>query len=273
MTVALACAIAAIEILLFALANAPRKPPVAEAPVTVSVLAFERPRATPTPRPTPQPTPVPTHPPRLRHVVVATPEAVVATAQPAPRAAQVRTVSLGHGSAAKRAPHIVRVAAKPAPVGGSSIGAGAIGTGANAGTAAGTGSGGLAGAGGAGQGGAGNGNGGAPADIPCGFVELHPVHAPRFLKNGRVFETMAATVHFPDGTTDTGTFPYEFAYATEAIDPFAFQNINKPDMLALVQLPPPGTDMSGASAVIAIVLKHTGPDGLTNFRECPPENG
>ncbi len=272
---AFACAVVIVAVTVFVIANAWLAPRAAAEPkstVIAEVLrAYKRPRPTPVPTPPPTPKPTPTPKPRVvpSPVLTATPQAIVAARKPAPRAAQHRTTSLGHGSAPRRAPRVVHRRPVTAPESGTSVGTGTTGTGAAAGTAPGNGAGGLDGPGGAGSGGPGTGSGGAPADIPCGFVELHPIKEARFDRRGHAIESVAAVVHYPDKHTASAAFPYEFTYPNDRSDPFAIVNEDRSDLPALVQPPPPGTDMTDANPVIVYILNHTDAKGFTTLVDCP----
>jgi hypothetical protein len=262
---ALVCALVVNVSLLAAWAAAYRPRPIATSPPAVILAAVAIVRATPAP--TPRPTPTPTPPPPPEHRAVPKPVVAVAVqaASPAPRAAQPKAASLGQGSAARRFRNFV-VNARPRPVAGTSAGSGAVGTGASAGTAASTGIGGLAGSGGTGTGGTGNGTGGEPE--LCGFVELHPTKEAKALRDGTILETMAAIVHYADGHSETAAFPYDFRYRTDAADPFSQRNIER-DIPALVQPPPPGTNLADANPAIVYILKHTDANGATDLHDCP----
>jgi hypothetical protein len=258
---ALVCAIA-VNVLLLAVA-ALRSQPIESSPppVFVADVAIVRATPAPTPTPSPHPTPTPTPPPEHRAVPKPIVAIAVQTASPAPRIAQPKAVSLGHGSAARRLRNFV-VNARPAPVAGTSAGSGAVGAGTSAGTAASNGVGGLAGAGGTGTGGTGSGTGGE--NELCGFVELHPMKEAKALR-----ESMAAIVHYADGRSENAVFPYEFRYKTDAADPFSQRNVDRNDIPALVQPPPPGTDMADANPAIVYILKHTDANGATDLHDCP----
>ena len=84
------------------------------------------------------------------------------------------------------------------------------------------------------------------------------------------YETIRATVHFPDGHTASELFPYAWVYpdATNT-DPWSPRNLRDPDFPARAQLPPPGTDLRRYPEVIRYILEHTRGDGTTVLQECP----
>jgi hypothetical protein len=82
---------------------------------------------------------------------------------------------------------------------------------------------------------------------------------------------VTATVQFPDGHTETDTFPYLWTYANgEAEDPWSTTNLqHNPNEVVNLVLPPPGTDTSGYPPLIRYILDHTRPDGRTDLADCP----
>jgi hypothetical protein len=238
-----------ITALCFALGRCqPADRSVAEtAPPTTVVL--ERPAPTPrlTPRP---PTPPPTLPPVPRVTVAPVPQ------RAAPRA--IRASGGGH-AAPKPHPQVVL----PSVIIAGSGGGGGAGVGAGSGEGAGD-------AGGSGNGTGGSGSGTVNADAPCGKVELIPFQAPD--RSGRIaYEHIVATVTFPDGHTQSDEFPYRWAYADPADDPWSSINMSNPDFPTRLQQPPPGTDVSRYSETIRYILNHTRSDGTTILQDCPTQ--
>jgi hypothetical protein len=142
------------------------------------------------------------------------------------------------------------------------------------GTGTGTGVGAAAGAGAAGSG-AGNGkNGSGAGDVnantPCGEVIFNVRGAPEY-HDGAASERVSATVQFPDGHTETDTFPYRWTYAYgERDDPWSATNLKHNEDVLLV-MPPPGTDTSTFPPLIKYILDHTRPNGTTVLESCPNE--
>jgi hypothetical protein len=213
------------------------------APPTTVVL--ERPAPTPLPTPRP-PTPPPTLPPVPR-----------VTLAPVPQRAAPRAVHASGGGHAAPKPH-PQVVAPSLIVAGSGGGAGAdTGSGEGAGNA-----------GGSGNGTGGTGSGTVNADAPCGSVDLIPFQSPD--RSGSItYEHIRATVTFPDGHTQTEEFPYRWAYADPADDPWSVRNMSNANFVTRVQQPPPGTDVSRYSETIRYILDHTRSDGTTILQECP----
>jgi len=211
-----------------------------QAPTTTVVL--ER---APPPPPTPRPTPPPTLPPVPQLTIAPLPQ------RAAPRAER----PAGGGHAAPRPqPHV----AAAVSVAGSGSGAGpGAGSGEGAGEA----------------GDLGNGTGGAGSETvnataPCGSVDLIPFQAPDH-SGSITYEHVRATVTFPDGHTESNEFPYRWAYADPANDPWSRQNLPDANFVTRVQLPAPGTDTHRFPDVIRYILDHTRPDGTTVLQECP----
>ena len=210
--------------------------------VVVANVLLER--APPTPRATPVPTPTPA--PLARATTAAV------TERAAPRAE--RTAG-GTSVVRPRVPHPVHPAPAAAALPGN-------GTGSGFGTAAGDDAGGGAGSGG-------SGSGAVDADAPCGYVEFIPSEAPRIA--GTVsYETIRATVHYPDGHTESHEFPYPWVYSDWMnTDPWSPVNVRKADLTVSAQLPPPGTDTHRYNDVVRYILDHTGPTGRTLLQPCP----
>lgn len=141
-----------------------------------------------------------------------------------------------------------------------------------AGSGAGPGSGPAAGAGPGDAGPSGTGGTGTAAvdaTSPCGSVDFIPDQAPR-RSGGTAYETIRATVRFPDGHTASDVFPYAWVYADAAnTDPWSPRNLRDPDFPARAQQPPPGTDTRRYPEVIRYILEHTRGDGTTVLQECP----
>jgi len=216
-------------------------------------------KAAPTPRPTARPTPVPTSAP----VPV-----IRATLAPVERAAPRAEVHAGGVSAA--APRALRPVVHhaitlPKAAGASGV-ARAPGSGDGAGSGSGTGD--DTGSG-AGNGGGGTGTGAITADAPCGYVEFLPDDKPRIVGNVS-YETVRATVHYPDGHTNSDDFPYPWVYTDYMeTDPWSPMNVRRTDLVAFAQLPPPGADTGRYSGLIRYILDHTNPNGSTVLQPCP----
>jgi hypothetical protein len=219
--------------------------PTEHAPATTVVLEHAAPTPPPTPRPTPRPTPPPTLPPVPKVTLAPVPE------RAAPR---IKRAS-GGGHAALRLPQIAPPAVIVAGSGGGA------GTGQGAGEGAGD-------AGGSGNGTGGTGSGNVNADAPCGSVDLIPFQAPDH-SGSITYEHVRATVTFPDGHTQSDEFPYRWAYADPADDPWSQQNMQNANFITRVQLPPAGSNASRFGDVIRYILDHTRTDGTTVLQECP----
>jgi hypothetical protein len=145
--------------------------------------------------------------------------------------------------------------------------AGISGTGAGLGVGAATG-GGAEGTG-AGEGRAGIGTGAVNATMPCGEVIFNVRGAPDY-RSGAASERITATVQFPDGHTETDTFPYAWTYENgERDDPWSATNLAKRNFDIPLIFPPPGTDTSGYPPLIKYILDHTRPNGTTVLEPCP----
>jgi hypothetical protein len=218
------------------------------------------------PKPTPRPAPTAHVTPRPRASIAAK----VAVRAPAPKAAAPRTATHG-GRAAQRivratpVPH-VPPAAKAAVAKGPGAGVANGGTGTGAG--AGNGTGGDAGTA-SGTEGEGNGNGGEADTTPCGYVELTGHHTYGW-NNGAHYRDVSIVIHLRNGETVGDVLHWPFAYANDDEDPWSTKNLKKPDLTALLQLPPPGYDLAGRQKPATVfAVEQTGPDGRTRLRECP----
>ena len=120
---------------------------------------------------------------------------------------------------------------------------------------------------GTGESGNGNGTGGAPlAHEPCGYVEFQPTSSALIDNDtGRIWEHMSATVHFPDGSSQTVTLDYPFYFPNRASDPYFPENKNLP---ALFQQPPP-SQRAGEPALVQYIMQHSDLQGFTKLRDCP----
>jgi hypothetical protein len=235
-----------ITALCFALARCqPAEPTLAERTPPATVV-LERAAPTPTPRPTLRPTPRPTLPPVPNVTLAAVPE------RAAPRAEHAS--GGGHAAPPVR-PHV----AAPAVI--------VAGSGGGAGPGEGNGSG-AGDAGGSGNGTGGTGSGSVNADAPCGSVDLIPFQSPDHAGT-MTYEHVQATVTFPDGHKQSDEFPYRWAYADPADDPWSPRNMTNPNFITRVQLPPPGTNVSRFPETIRYILDHTRSDGTTVLQECP----
>lgn len=257
--IALSVAINEIAIGFLRLPGPANEPP----PVKPTKIVLER--ARPTPRPTPVPTPRPTPPP----IVHVPPRATIA---PVPRVAAAKAAGVPApvhgGAAAKPVPRftnfdIYRQLAK------SRLGraAGVAGTGAGTGVGAATGGG--ANGTGAGEGTAGTGTGSVNANTPCGEVVFNVRGAPQY-RDGAATERITATVQFPDGHTETDTFPYSWTYEHgERDDPWSSTNLAKQNVDIPLLFPPPGADTSAYPPLIKYILDHTRTNGTTVLEPCP----
>ena len=216
--------------------------PLAERPAVTAIVLERR----------PQPTPAP---PRMR------PTAPLVALAEIPQRAAPRAVRAPGGAPAALA-HPVRAALASLPVAAAPAAGNGSGPGADAGPAAGDAEAGPSGSGGAGT-------AAVDADAPCGSVDFVPDRAPR-RAGSTAYETIRATVHFPDGHTASEVFPYAWVYpdATDT-DPWSARNLRDPDFPARAQLPPAGTDLRRYPEVIRYILEHTRADGTTVLQECP----
>ncbi len=245
-----------------------RKPPP-EPTVVAERIAIERPR--PTPKPTPPPTPRPTpHVTPAPHFTLA-PKIVVFA--PAAKAAATPTHRLGGAAAHLHVVHVTPPPATPKPAPPESLAegtqSGKQNGGSGTGAGAGNGTGGLSGTG-TGSGTTGNGNGGDTNSAPCGIVNLIPIHV-EYKSDGTSIQTVSVTVTLRDGEEQSGDFPYPFVYKSERDNPFVNEAATSKGGGALVQQPPPGSDVSKFPPTVQIVLAHTDPaTGTTTFPDCPP---
>ncbi len=224
--------------------------PVPPEHVVATTIVLER--APPTPRPTPAPTPTPvptTIPTPLVHVTVA----------PVQRAAPPQQHHAGGASAVVqpvRHPMVHHTRTAPRAV--AALGDGA-GSGSGVGDDAGS--------------GAGNGTGGSGTGLvdaqPCGEVDFLPNEAPRIVGDVS-YETIRATVRYPDGHRASDVFPYPWVYADWMdTDPWSPLNVRKANEVAFAQLPPPGENPQRYSDVIRYILDHTTSAGHTILQPCP----
>ncbi len=253
MSIVLAVVVTALEVIL-----AGRSWPPAAAPperIIASNVVLERAAPTPSPTPRPRPTPPPAAP--VVHV----------TPAPVQRAAPAAVHHAGGVSAAApRSEHaaVHRAVTRPKATGTSGV-AFAPGRGTGAGSGSGTGD--DAGSG-AGDGSGGNGMGAVNADTPCGDVDFIPDDKPRIVGDVS-YETIRATVHYPDGHQDSDDFPYPWVYADYMdADPWSPLNVRKTTPIA-AQLPPPGSDTHRYPELIRYILDHTTPAGWTILQPCP----
>jgi len=261
--VALSIAINEIAIgLLRAPGPAPEPPPVKP---TLVVLERPRPTPRPTPAPTPRPTPKPTPPP----VVHVPPRATIA---PVPQVAAAKAAGVRsrvHGGALAKPIHHFKnfdVYQQLAKSGlGRAAGVSGTGTGLGVGAASGGGANGT----GAGNGESGTGTGGVNANTPCGEVLFNVRGAPAY-HNGAATERITATVQFPDGHTETDTFPYTWTYQDgERDDPWSSTNLANHNLQVRLIFPPPGTDTTSFPPLIKYILDHSRANGTTVLEDCP----
>jgi hypothetical protein len=211
----------------------PAERPLAETAPPATVVLERRPPTPPPPTPAPRPpTPPPTLPPVPRVTLAPVPE------RAAPRA--VRAPGGGH-AAPKPHPQVVVPSVVVAGSGG-----------------------------GAGNGTGGTGSGTGNADAPCGEVDFIPFQAPDH-SGSITYEHVLATVTFPDGHKQSAEFPYRWAYANPADDPWSAINLPNPNFLTRMQPPPPDTDLSRYSDTIRYIINHTRSDGTTVLQDCPPQ--
>jgi hypothetical protein len=260
--VAVALSIALHEIFL-SIARLPAAPRPTETEAPATRIAIEQPvrTAPPKPSPTPKPTPPPTPPPHV------TPPPRV-TLAPVPQVA-----AKAKGLPAKRhgggAHHHVVTKPKPTPAPAANPNAFGAGTGTQAGTGTGIAPGTGGGAGGNGAGTSGNGNAAVNANAPCGYVDFKPTGPPTY-RDGTAYEPVEATVTFPDGHQESASFPYKWVYPNgEQTDPWSDTNLKKGNFSIAMQMPPAGTDPATYPSLIQYIMRHTGPDGLTDLPPCP----
>ncbi len=244
----------------------PKPAPEAPGPKAIRiVLERRRPTPRPTPAPTPRPTPRPTPPP----IVVVRPRVTIA---PVPQIAAAKAAGIPapvHGGAAAKPTHHFKNFAVYEELAKNRLGRSAGVAGAGAGTGVGNAIGGGANGTGAGSGTVGTGNGSVNADTPCGEVIFNVRGAPEY-HNGAATERITATVQFPDGHTETETFPYTWTYENgERDDPWSATNLPKQNLEVHLIFPPPGTDTSTFPPLIRYVLDHTRPNGTTILEPCP----
>jgi len=226
-------------------------------PTLVANVVLER--AAPTPRPTRRPTPRPTP--------VPAPLAVATTAPVLQRAAPpVRRHEGGVSAAAPPLPRrVLHLVTLPKATGVSGVArAPGSGSGAGSGTGVeeGTGS-------GAGDGSGGVGTNAVNANVPCGYVAFIP-DADRRVEGNVAYETIRATVHYPDGHTESDDFPYPWVYSDYMdTDPWSPINMRRNDLYPHAQLPPPGANTRRYSELIRYILDHTNADGGTMLQPCP----
>jgi hypothetical protein len=109
----------------------------------------------------------------------------------------------------------------------------------------------------------------APITAPCGYVEFKPWSAPRFV-NGTAHESIAMTVHFRDGHTESEKIPYDWVYPDgERTDPWSHTNLQRGDFAVPFQFPPPGFERSKLPPLVAFVVDHTSIGGFTDLPVCP----
>jgi hypothetical protein len=224
------------------------RPPETPAGVRPDVTSIALERRVPVARPTPTRPPPP--PPPRRVAIAEVPQ------RAAPQAARVP------GGAPAPAAQPVHKALTSVPVAAATAAGNGTGPGTGPGPAEGTGDAGPVGTGG-------TGTAAVDADAPCGSVDFIPDDAPR-RAGGTAYETIRATVRFPDGHSASALFPYAWVYpdATNT-DPWSPRNLREPDFPARAQLPPPGTDLRRYPAVIRYIIEHTRADGTTVLQECP----
>jgi len=272
MVVAFALAIAIHEVVL-GFVHLPSRPSNTEEVAVTTKIVFEKPLPTPRPTPKPTPTPAATQPPTPPPRVTPPPHATAAPVQQVAGRAKGRPAK-HRGGGAHRAIVKTKTGRYVNPLAAGS------GTGTSTGAGSGNAPGAGGGLGGNGSGTVGNGNGTVNANTPCGSVVFTPRDAPRY-NNGTAFETVIATVTYPDGHTEQERFPYPWVYPNgEVNDPWSSTNLRKADEMARAggpdpevpaQLPPPGTDTSGYPTVIQYILTHTDAGGFTSLRPCPKQ--
>jgi hypothetical protein len=245
-----------------------RLPPSAPEPPPVKPILVVLERSQPTPRPTPHPTPRPTPPPTPPPVVHVPPRATIA---PVPRVAAAKAAGVKspvHGGAPAKPVHHFKNFDIYEQLAKNRLGRAAGVSGTGAGTGVGALTGGENGTG-AGNGKAGTGTGTVNATTPCGEVVFNVRGAPEY-HNGAATERITATVQFPDGHTETDTFPYTWTYANgERDDPWSSTNLAKQNVDIPLVFPPAGSDTSAYPPLIRYILEHTRPNGTTVLEPCP----
>jgi hypothetical protein len=122
---------------------------------------------------------------------------------------------------------------------------------------------------GAGSGTGGSGAGAIDADAPCGYVDFIPSESPKIVGNV-AYETIRATVHYPDGHSDSEEFPYPWVYSDWMdTDPWSPINVRRSNTVVFAQMPPPGSDTRRYNEVVRYILDHTNPNGSTVLQPCP----
>jgi len=211
------------------------------------------------PKPTPKPTPTPIVHTKLIAETHVKPRIV----HPAAPSQHHRIRRIASARPLVRTVHHLKPAVIHVPMGGHGAGTstvakaptGGVGPGGN----------------GTGESGNGQGTGGAPAaNEPCGFVEFSPTGNPVFDRGtGRVWEYIAMTVHFPDGSQQSVDLDYPWYYPNAQADPWSdYNEKNNPNAPTPFVFPPP--DKTGTEPpLVQYVIKHTTADGLTTLRDCP----
>lgn len=233
-------------------------PPPKETITIAKMVRIEH-RPSPTPRPTPRPTPKPTPVPVVHTKVIAETHVKPRVINPGSPSQHQKIKRIASARPQVHTQYHSKPATIHVPTGGH--GAGTSRT-AKAETG-GIGPGGT----GTGESGTGTGSGGAPeAHEPCGYVEFEPSESPITDKNtGRIWEHIAMTVHFPDGTKQDVELNYTWYYPSRADDPFMPGNDNVP---ATFQFPP-ADQREGEPPLVQYVITHTTQDGFTTLRDCP----
>ncbi len=233
----------ALAVALHALAVSfvPRTEPHPEEPERVIAERVTLTHATPTPTPTPPPPP-PTPPP---------------TPRPAPAVGPTNRPHGGKAAPLHAAPHTKPFTFKPLPATPATPGTGIGFAGAGEGT------GGGPGVGSGGDNGVGDGD-----NAPCGFVEFKPLRRAPYHGKRRVW--VEITIHLRNGENVVDNLGWPFVYAGDADDPWSRRNINNPEFVTVMQLPPPGYDLAAKQLPATVLaVRETGPDGYTTLAPCP----
>jgi len=124
---------------------------------------------------------------------------------------------------------------------------------------------------GTGESGIGTGTGGAaPADEPCGEVDfIEDSGTPRYdaATGFYIYDDIALSVHYPDGSHQQVDLDYPWRYKDEAGDPF-----QHPDQPVLFEFPPPAL-RAAEPAPVQYVMAHTSRGGFTTLAPCPEPSG
>jgi hypothetical protein len=84
-----------------------------------------------------------------------------------------------------------------------------------------------------------------------------------------MWEYIAMTVHFPDGSQQSVDLDYPWYYPDAQADPWSdYNEKNNPNAPTPFIFPPPDK-ASTEPPLVQYVMKHTTAEGLTTLRDCP----